>query len=140
MAFDAPVFVNRTLDIDLHNGLPAANGDALQAPDTPIGVYAHSDPQPGPFLALNMHDMAEQRGLKIDIERLSKLLGVLIVPTVGHRNRGTDGLVETILRVADEPASVTWEPSGEPLEWQWTDGVLTATVSALHIHGVVVVT
>lgn len=52
-------------------------------------------------LAFNMSDLARARGELIDHERLSVLLGVPIVPTVGNKDRGTRELLETILKVAD---------------------------------------
>jgi ferrous iron transport protein B len=52
-------------------------------------------------LAFNMSDLARARGDTIDHERLSQLLGVPIVPTVGNKNRGTCELLETIVGVAD---------------------------------------
>ena len=54
-------------------------------------------------LALNMHDVAEKRGTRIDVARLGKLLKVPVVPTVGHRNAGTPELLETAVRVAEDP-------------------------------------
>ena len=58
------------------------------------------------ILAFNMSDVAEQRGLKFDIERLSELFGAPIVPTVGSKGRGIDDLLETICKVAAQgPAS-----------------------------------
>ncbi len=53
-------------------------------------------------LAFNMSDMAKAKGSKIDIELLSKLLGSPIVETVGYKNKGTDELLETILKVASK--------------------------------------
>ena len=43
------------------------------------------------------------------------------------------------LRTPQKPAAVRREPSGQPLEWSWRDGVLTATVPSLEIHGVLVI-
>ncbi len=51
-------------------------------------------------LAFNMSDVAEQRGMKFDLELLSKLLGAPIVLTVGHKRKGLDELLETALKVA----------------------------------------
>ncbi len=56
------------------------------------------------ILCLNMTDRADSRGFKIDIGRLSEYLGIPVVPTVGHRNQGTDKLLEAIVRVARQPA------------------------------------
>jgi ferrous iron transport protein B len=52
-------------------------------------------------VALNMFDMAEQQGIRIDAIRLEKLLGVAVVPTVGNKNRGMDRLIDEVLAVAD---------------------------------------
>ena len=51
-------------------------------------------------LAINMMDIAESRGLKIDIERLSTLLGVPIVPIVGSKKKGIDELRQVIVATA----------------------------------------
>jgi len=52
-------------------------------------------------LAFNMSDLARAGGAAIDYERLSKLLGVPIVPMVGNKNQGTRELLETIIKVAE---------------------------------------
>jgi hypothetical protein len=44
------------------------------------------------------------------------------------------------LRVPDKPTAVSWEPEGQALEWTWHDGVLTAVVPSVQIHGVLLVT
>ena len=57
------------------------------------------------ILAFNMSDMAKARGFKIDIELLSKLLGVTIVPMVGHRGQGVAELKDAIHNVAENRES-----------------------------------
>ncbi|MET3837411.1 ferrous iron transport protein B [Brevundimonas sp. UYEF29] len=47
-------------------------------------------------LALNMYDIAQRQGLRIDLERLRAELGVLIITTVATRKRGIDDLVAAI--------------------------------------------
>lgn len=47
-------------------------------------------------VALNMVDMAERDGLKIDTEALSRELGVAVVATVAVRKRGIDGLKDAL--------------------------------------------
>jgi ferrous iron transport protein B len=69
-----------------------------------------------PFvLALNMFDIAQRQGLRIDLERLSAEIGAPIVPTVATRKRGLEELVATAdaLAVSHEGEHVsTWrEPS-----------------------------
>jgi ferrous iron transport protein B len=52
-------------------------------------------------MALNMMDVAESRGYRIDVEELSRLLGVPVVPQVAARNQGTQELLQTIVDVAE---------------------------------------
>ncbi|ASE40638.1 ferrous iron transporter B [Brevundimonas vesicularis] len=47
-------------------------------------------------LALNMYDIAQRQGLRIDLERLRAELGVPIITTVATRKRGIDDLVAAI--------------------------------------------
>ncbi|MEX0700824.1 MAG: ferrous iron transport protein B [Planctomycetales bacterium] len=59
-------------------------------------------------IVLNMSDLAEQRGMKIDVPALSERLGVPVIPTAAHRRRGIDAVREAIMRVAEgveEPVS-----------------------------------
>jgi ferrous iron transport protein B len=51
-------------------------------------------------IVLNMYDVVEGRGDKIDIERLSERLGVPIVVTTATKKEGMDELKEAILRAA----------------------------------------
>ena len=53
------------------------------------------------IVALNMMDQAESRGYKIDVPQLSYLLDVPVVPMVANRNRGTQELLEEIVKMAD---------------------------------------
>jgi ferrous iron transport protein B len=51
-------------------------------------------------VAANMADAAKARGQDYDFELLSRRLGVPVVSTVGHRNIGTEDLIEAALRAA----------------------------------------
>ena len=53
------------------------------------------------IFVLNMADLARERGIKIDADKLSELLDVPTVFTVGNRNKGTQELLETIISVAE---------------------------------------
>lgn len=56
------------------------------------------------ILALNMMDLAEERGLEIDLPRLSGMLGTIPVVPVSARNRtGLDVLLDTIVHGYKEP-------------------------------------
>lgn len=51
-------------------------------------------------LALNMADVAEQRGQKINDRALEEKLGVPVIRTVGSRNKGTENLLQTVVQSA----------------------------------------
>ncbi len=52
-------------------------------------------------LALNMADIAKARGIEYDLELLSELFGVPIVPTVGSKGKGLDELMCAVLDVVN---------------------------------------
>lgn len=52
-------------------------------------------------IALNMSDVARARGQEMDLPRLSALLGLPIVPTVGSTGEGLDVLLDTLAEVAE---------------------------------------
>jgi len=49
-------------------------------------------------LALNMIDVAHQRGIEIDIKMLSSSFGVPVVPTVARSGKGKDELMRTAIK------------------------------------------
>ena len=53
-------------------------------------------------IALNMTDLLEKRGLKIDTNRLSMLLDCPIVETSALKQTGLDTLIETAIKVANK--------------------------------------
>ncbi len=48
-------------------------------------------------LILNMVDVAENKGIKIDYEKLSKLLDVMVVPIVASKGKGVEKLEELLI-------------------------------------------
>jgi len=59
------------------------------------------------IIALNMFDIAREKGERIDVNGLSKALGVPMVPTVGNRKEGTDGLLSAAVDLARRESSST---------------------------------
>jgi ferrous iron transport protein B len=61
-------------------------------------------------MALNMYDIAERQGLRIDLDGLSRALGMPVVTTVATRRRGLEDLIATVQQVlASTPAQPsTW--------------------------------
>ncbi|MFH2092771.1 MAG: ferrous iron transport protein B [Pseudomonadota bacterium] len=47
-------------------------------------------------IALNMMDVAKKRGIQIDIDKLSKLLKVPVVPTVARNGKGKNKLMQAV--------------------------------------------
>jgi ferrous iron transport protein B len=72
-------------------------------------------------VALNMFDLAERDGLKLDPEALARELGVPVIPTVAVRKRGIDDLKEALADIAT-PGAVALRPS---------DPVLHADIATL---------
>lgn len=48
-------------------------------------------------IALNMVDIAEKKGHKIDAKKLGELLGIKVIPTVAHQKQGMEKLKEACL-------------------------------------------
>jgi len=59
-------------------------------------------------IALNQVDFATKKGIKIDVEKLSKVLGVQVVPTVAISGMGISELLTAAIEVAE--AKVRAEP------------------------------
>ncbi|MCP5475657.1 MAG: ferrous iron transport protein B [Lysobacterales bacterium] len=63
-------------------------------------------------LALNMSDLAERRGIRIDTDKLSAALGMPVVSTVGVHRGGADALLAELDRMglpALPPESQSWQ-------------------------------
>ncbi len=57
-------------------------------------------------VALNMSDVADSRGLKIDLPKLSRGLGgIPVVPTVASKGEGIDQLKQAIVNIIHEEAA-----------------------------------
>jgi len=57
-------------------------------------------------VALNMMDVVRSRDYRIDIDELSRLLGVPVVPLVASRNQGTEDILDTALAAAGSDIQV----------------------------------
>lgn len=72
------------------------------------------------IVALNMVDLAERDGLTLDVARLSKELGVPVVPTVAVRKRGLDDLRAQLTNAVNaaealsEPKAPAMDPAQLP--------------------------
>ena len=53
-------------------------------------------------IALNKYDIAKSLGYRIDVDELSRILGVRVIPTVATTKEGIDKLLEAVLEAARE--------------------------------------
>ncbi|MCI5219636.1 MAG: GTP-binding protein, partial [Candidatus Electrothrix sp. LOE2] len=51
-------------------------------------------------IALNMIDVAEKRGIRIDTEKLSQLAGVPVIPIIARTGKGVAELLETVQAIS----------------------------------------
>ncbi|MFI4962293.1 MAG: Fe(2+) transporter permease subunit FeoB [Legionellales bacterium] len=51
------------------------------------------------IIALNMMDIAQQRGITIDLKRLEQLLGCPIIPLQAHKNIGIEALRQSLFEI-----------------------------------------
>ncbi len=61
-------------------------------------------------IALNMMDVAEKRGVEINIRQLSKLMETPVIPTVARTGRGKNELISQVIEMIQKP------PDAPPLE------------------------
>ena len=65
------------------------------------------------IVVLNMMDTVEKQGKEIDINRLSRGLGVVVVTTVASREQGIEELKKAILHPAQIPYKRQWRMPGK---------------------------
>ncbi len=58
-------------------------------------------------IALNMVDVAEKRGIKVDAQKLASLLGVPVVPTVARIGRGKTELMDSAAQIIQTRKELT---------------------------------
>ncbi len=68
------------------------------------------------LLALNMVDVAEKAGLRLDPVKLSEELGVPVVPMQANANKGIIDLKQAMRAPFPQPASATWGHGSENID------------------------
>jgi ferrous iron transport protein B len=79
-------------------------------------------------VTLNMMDLAEKKGIEIDIEKLEDLLGVPVIPTIATRGRGMKELLDAVVSCLSEekrPIPIKWSKDVED-EIQELEGLIPA--------------
>lgn len=59
------------------------------------------------IIALNMMDEAKQKNIKIDIDNLSKDLGIPAIPTIASKSKGLDDLIEKSIELMDKKDNIS---------------------------------
>mgnify|MGYP006281131019 CR=1 FL=1 len=82
-------------------------------------------------VALNMMDMAEDRGIVIDAAVLSAKLGCAVVPMVARRGTGLAQLRRAMEQAVATPAAASSAPASVSVDVlaEWADGVAAAAVT-----------
>jgi ferrous iron transport protein B len=71
-------------------------------------------------LAVNMTDLAEQRGIALDLGRLEQRLGLPVVAMQAHRRIGLEPLKAALERVLDSPPPAAQSPMPDAFEQEAT--------------------
>jgi len=85
--------------VEKAEGLIEQEGIKIHVVDLPgiysLSTYSEEEIVSSPLIiALNQYDIMENKGLSIDFEMLSNLLGIPVVPTIAVRNKGLKALFE----------------------------------------------
>jgi ferrous iron transport protein B len=85
-------------------------------------------------IALNMMDVAERAGLEIDLSRLSREIGVPVVPTVAVREQGIDELCQVIEEVLERGSQRDAVPKRRWRMEEATEDRVTHLASEITLH------
>ena len=67
-------------------------------------------------VCLNMIDEAEAKGIDIDTDKLSRLLGVPVVTAIAHKGWGLNKLFETAYKMGQKPVKGEFQPFSKDVE------------------------
>lgn len=104
-------------------------GTSDERPDVAINIIDASNLERGLYLlsqvsdlgipmvvVLNMIDVADKSGMKVDPQKLSEALGCEVVECVGVRNHGTDDIAEAVQRAYDSKKAPKRLTYGDAIE------------------------
>ena len=88
------------------------------------------------ILMLNKFDEAQRKGITIDVKKLSKLLGIPVIPTVATTGEGLKALEREAIKLASQPAqtpALVIPPSVEE-RWQTIGRIIHEVQQVKHKH------
>jgi ferrous iron transport protein B len=83
------------------------------------------------IVILNMWDAAERKGISIDVERLSRILGVKVIPTVAVTGIGIKELVDTL---SHAPTPSIHHPRLSDERWAYIGEIIKKAQKIRHKH------
>lgn len=88
-------------------------------------------------LALNMMDLLKKRGQRLDVERLSRLLGIPVVPVCARRREGIYALMEKTLWAiaAGQRPAAAFSRMEEKERFAWIEAVVAACLTGRRREG-----
>lgn len=73
-------------------------------------------------IALNMMDIIEERGMKLDIQKLSKGLGIPVIPVSARKKSGLDNLIHTVVHFQKKEQTLSSKARQGSLTTRYTSG------------------
>lgn len=93
-----------------------------------LADYSHLDVPA--ILILNMMDVAKKQGKEIDTDRLSKQLGIPVIPFVAAEREQYPKLKKEIIKELQTPHKITCEKPKQSEEYTWIEALLESVVTA----------
>ncbi|HXE96995.1 MAG TPA: ferrous iron transport protein B [Dongiaceae bacterium] len=83
-------------------------------------------------MALNIHDEAQAKGYKFDVEAIEKMLGITVVATSATQKSGLDELLKSVLATANDPARHAPRELGYGEDIEAAAGFMTGALRKSH--------
>ena len=88
------------------------------------------------ILMLNKFDEAQRKGINIDVKKLSKLLGIPVIPTVATTGEGLKELEREVLKLSNgvTPKTALEVPPAAEEKWQMIGRIIQQVQEVKHKH------
>ena len=88
------------------------------------------------ILMLNKFDEAQRKGINIDVKKLSKLLGIAVIPTVATTGEGLKELEREVLKLSNgaTPKNTLEVPPSAEEKWQMIGRIIQQVQEVKHKH------
>jgi len=121
---------------DYHSGHPPLTRDLIRSLVDRLGIAWEVEVTGPPALEI----VTRTQGDRLAINLINRGAGEMLSP---HRPQFDEldpiGRVLVRVRHDERPHRVTFEPSADPVNWSWADGVVSIIVPSVRIHDIVVI-